>query len=323
MNKKLAYPYQYFNSVDDYQKPVDNLKTEDFFSKLKYKCPDDEEIERTKEIIKVFDIKNGEELTKLYCKSDVILLADVIEKFVKESFEEYGINPLYCVSLPSYTYQCALKYTDIKLQTLQDKDLILLLENNIRGGISSVMDDRYVKSDGNKKILYMDATNLYGHSMSQMLLYDEIKIEEDICLEEILNTPDENEIGYFLEVDLNYPDNIKEKTKNFPICAESKKINPDKYNDYMEKIKPKSYTKSKKLICDWTDKMKYLIHYRILNFYVRHGMIVEKIHEIISFQQSRWLENYISFDSKKETRLKMILKKISINYLLMLLLVTF
>ena len=124
----------------------------------------------------MFDIKSGEELTKLYCKSDVFLLADVFEKFVKVSTREYKINPLYCVSLPGYTYQCALKYTDIKLQTLHDKDLILLLENNIRGGISSVMVDRYVKSDENKKILYMDATNLYGHSMSQMLPYDEIEM---------------------------------------------------------------------------------------------------------------------------------------------------
>ena len=88
----------------------------------------------------------------MYCESDVILVADVFEKFVKVSFEEYGINPLYSVSLPCYTYQCALKYTDIKLQTLQDKDLILLIENNIRGGISSVMGDRYVKSDENKKV---------------------------------------------------------------------------------------------------------------------------------------------------------------------------
>ena len=111
----------------------------------------------------MFDIENGEEKTKLYCKSDVILLADVIEKFVKVSFEEYGINPLYCVSLPSYTYQCALKNTNMKLQTLQDKDMVLLKENNIRVGISSVMGDRYVKSDENKKILYIDATNLYGH----------------------------------------------------------------------------------------------------------------------------------------------------------------
>ena len=42
--KKLAYPYECFDNVDDYQKPVDNLKKEDFFSKLKNKCPDDEEI---------------------------------------------------------------------------------------------------------------------------------------------------------------------------------------------------------------------------------------------------------------------------------------
>ena len=76
------------------------MKKKDFFRKLKNDYPDYEEIERTKEIIKLFNIKNGEELTKLYCKSDVISLADVMEKFVKVSFEEYGIYPLYCVSLP-------------------------------------------------------------------------------------------------------------------------------------------------------------------------------------------------------------------------------
>ena len=151
----------------------------------------------------MFDIRNGEQLTKLYCKSDVFLLADVIEKFVKVSTKDYGINPLYCVSLLSYTYQCALNYTDIKLQTLQDKDLILLIENNIRGGISSVMGDRYVKSDDNKKIIYIDATNLYGHSMSQMLLHDEIEMwhgHPDLYknkLKEVLNTPDDNVIGFF------------------------------------------------------------------------------------------------------------------------------
>ena len=156
----------------------------------------------------------------------------------------------------------------------------------------------------------MDATNLYGHSMSQFLPYDEIEMwhgHPDLYmnwLEEILNTPDDNEIGYFLEVDLKYPDDIKEKTKHFPFCPENKKINPNKYNDYMNKIKPKNYTKSNKLICSWCDKEKYLIHYRMLEFYVRHGMIVEKIHEIISFKQSKWLESYISFNTQKRNKAK-------------------
>ena len=151
----------------------------------------------------------------------------------------------------------------------------------------------------------MDATNLYGHSMSQMLLYDKIEMwhgHPDLYknrIEEILNTPDDNDIGYFIEVDLKYTDNIKEKTKKYPFCPENRKINPDEYNDYMKKIKPENYTTSKNLICDWTDE-KYLIHYRMLKFYVRHGMVVEKIHEIISFKQSKWLEKYISFNTKKD-----------------------
>ena len=72
----------------------------------------------------------------------------------------------------------------------------------------------------------------------------------------------------------------------------------------MKSIKPENYTKSKKLICDWIDKKKYLIHYRMLKFYIRHGMIVEKIHEIISFKQSRWLESFISFNTQKRNRAK-------------------
>ena len=97
------------------------------------------------------------------------MLACVFEKFIKVSVNEIRINPLYCVSLPGYTWQCGLKNTVINLQTLQDIGMILLLENNIRGGISSVMGDRYIKSDVNKKILYIDANNLFGHSMSEPL----------------------------------------------------------------------------------------------------------------------------------------------------------
>ena len=64
ITKKLAYAYEYFNSIDDYQKPIDILKKEDFFSKLRKKCPDDEEMEGTMDIIKRFNNENGQELTE-------------------------------------------------------------------------------------------------------------------------------------------------------------------------------------------------------------------------------------------------------------------
>ena len=255
------------------------------------------------DIIKRFNIKkNGEELTEIYLKSDVLLLACVFEKFMEISFNEFGINPLYCVSLPGYTWQCGLKYTGINLQTLQDKDMILLIENNIGGGISSVMGDRYVKSSDNKKILYIDANNLYGRSMSQPLPYDEIKFDNNVRLEDILNTLDDSDIGYFVEADLICPDNMKEKTKNSPFAPVNKKFNPDNFNDFTKEIKPDTYVQTSKLICDWSDEKNYLIHYRMLKFYIRHDMIVDKVHEIISFKQSKWLEKYINFTTQKRNQ---------------------
>ena len=162
--------------------------------------------------------------------------------------------------------------------------MISLLENKIRGGLSSVMGDRYVKSDENKKILYVDANNLYGHSMSRLLPYDAIKFDQNVKLDDILNTPDDSDIGYFVEADLTYPDNMKNKTRKFPFAPVNEKINPDNFNDYMNEKKPDTYIQTKKLICDWSDKKNYLVHYSMLKFYVRHGMIVDKIHNVISFR---------------------------------------
>ena len=120
--------------------------------------------------------------------------------------------------------------------------------------------------------------------MSEPIPYDEIKFDRDSKLEDILNASGDSDIGYFIEVDLKYTDNIKEKTKNFPGTPVNKKNNPVDFSDYMKEILPDTYTQNKKLICDWSDKKNYLIPYRMLKFFVRHGMIVDKIHEIISFK---------------------------------------
>ena len=94
----------------------------------------------------------------------------------------------------------------------------------------------------------------------------------------------------------------------------NKKPNPDSFNDYMKEFKPDSYTPTKKLICDWSDEKNYLVHYRMLKFYIRQGMIVDKVHEIISFRQSRWFGKYINFNTINKIRLKTILRKTSIKY---------
>ena len=289
--KKLAYPYEYF-TLNNFQEPL-NLTKEDYWSTLTQSYPSDDDIKRTQELIDKNNIKNGQELTMLYLKMDVFQLADVFEIFVESSTREYKINPLYSYSLPGYTWKAGLKLTNIKLDFIKDthsasgKELLLLLENNIRGGISSVMGDRFVESNENKQILYIDANNLYGWAMSQYLPtgdFKKINCEYDEIKEDILNTPDDNEYGYFIECDLEYPVEIKEKTKNFPFCPYQTKADLDLFSSYMNNVNQPNYKPTQKLLCDVTNKSKYMIHYRMFKFYLNQGMKVTKIHTIYKFE---------------------------------------
>ena len=190
--------------------------------------------------------------------------------------------------------------------------MTLLLENNIRGGICSVMGDRHAKSDGNKKTLYIDAEIFCGHAKSQPLPYDEIETwrshAEDYMakLEETLKTPHYSDIGYFLEVDIKYFCNFLLLLKiqnwfwliSFP--PENNKIDFERITTYMSENKPDGFTQNRKLICDWSDKKNYLSHYNMLEFYIKHGMIIDKVHEIISYKQSKRFGKCIDFNSEEK-----------------------
>ena len=77
----------------------------------------------------------------------------------------------------------------------------------------------------------------------------------------------------------------------------------------MKQIQPKNYISHKKLLCDWTDKKEYSIHYRMLKFYVTHAMVVDKLHEVISFKPSKWLEKHMNFEIQKQNKARNDFKK--------------
>ena len=111
--------------------------------------------------------------------------------------------------------QCGLKYTGIHIQTRQDNELFLVLEKVITGKISSVLGDRFAKSDETKKILYIDTLILFGWAMSQSLSFDEIKIDKDEEIKVTISFPDISDLASSFEYDFSKPDNMKQKTKSF------------------------------------------------------------------------------------------------------------
>ena len=72
-----------------------------------------------------------------------------------------------------------------------------------------------------------------------------------------------------------------------PYCLEIKKKNDIKSGD-INKLTPK--LKSKK---------NYVVDYRNLQYYLWQGLILKKVHRILEFKQSAWMELYINFNSQK------------------------
>ena len=76
--------------------------------------------------------------------------------------------------------------------------------------------------------MYINAINLYCWAKSESLPFEEIEMlhgHPDLYmnkLEEIINTPDDSDNGYFADFDLRCPHKTKEKTKKFPFCPEKK-----------------------------------------------------------------------------------------------------
>jgi hypothetical protein len=116
------------------------------------------------------------------------------------------------------------------------------------------MGSRYANTDEDHKLLYIDANNLYGWAMKEYQphggfrcifsdhetrngeLFSILKgelcsiLNGELCSitkEEVLYWEDEHEISFFLEVDLDYPEGIKHKSKNFPFCPEKLFIQDD------------------------------------------------------------------------------------------------
>ena len=154
----------------------------EFFSSLKDKCISERDYSRAIDVWNVFKINAIGDYHDLYLKTDVLLLADVFEKFISTCLDYYGLDPCHYFSSPVLRWDSMLKMTGIKLVLISDIDMHLFIEKGMRGGISYI-SKRYVKAnnkymwsyDSNEKskfIMYLDGNNLYGWPMCQHLPVD-------------------------------------------------------------------------------------------------------------------------------------------------------
>ena len=241
----------------------------------------------------------------------MLLLADVFEKIISTSLKYHSLDPCHYFSSPGLSWEAMLKMTKIELEKLSDADIHLFIEKGMRGGISYV-NKRYSKANNTycpdydktkskKHIAYIDMNNLYGGAMSEYLPYGGfkwVKINDEI-INRILNKSDKSLYGYFLEVDLEYPENLHDAHKDYPMAPDKKK---EFLSPFCLEIKNKYDIKSgdiNKLVPNLMSKKNYVVHYRNLKYYLSQGLILKKVHRMLEFKQSPWMKPYIDFNTQK------------------------
>ena len=300
LTRKGVFPYDYVSSIDKLSETQLPPKDE-FYSKLNDEDISDEDYQHAIKVWNKFGCKTIKDYHDLYLKSDVLLLADVFEKFRSTCLKHYKLDPAHYYTSPGLAWDACLKITGQHLELLSDYDMLMMFERGIRGGITHISkryaeaNNKYMKNyDPEKKstfIQYLDANNLYGWAMSQNLPTHGFKWMKDITLEkvdEILDKTNHSmsnngKKGYIFEVDLEYPKNLWEKHNDYPLAPENIKVNG-----------------VEKLICHFKPRKNYVVHYRNLRLYLEMGMKITAVHRGISFYQSPWMEPYI----RKNTELR-------------------
>ena len=107
---------------------------------------------------------------------------------------------------------------------------------------------------------------------------------------------EESDEGYFLGVDVQYPEKLRELHNDLPFLPERMKI---------EKVE--------KLVTNLHDKAEYIIHIRNLKQALNHGLILKKVNRVIKFNKKAWLKPYIDMNTKLRQQQKLILRKIFLS----------
>ena len=231
----------------------------------------------------------------LYVQSDTLLLADVFENFRKACIKTYELDPAHFMSLPELAWKACLKKTGVELEILTDYDMLLMIEEGIRGGICHAVhryakaNNRYMKDYDESKessyIQYLDANNLYGAAISEKLPINGFKWVNDISgiNEKFIKSYDKknSDKGNMLEVDVDYPSKLHKLHSDMPFLPERMKIN-----------------KTQMLVCNLHDKKKYVVHISILKQALDHGLNFKKVHRVIEFNQEAWLKKYIDINTE-------------------------
>lgn len=312
---KGVFPYNYLTSLKVLEEKHLPPKSE-FFNDLTQEHISDADYNFAQRAWLLAGCKTFGDYLLLYLTLDVLLLADVMENFRSACMIDYELDPVHYFSAAHYTFDAYMRKSGVEFELLTDVNQYFFCLQGIRGGLSMVAHKRFSEANNkfmkefdeskpSKFLIDLDANNLYGRCMMDHLPYADFEwcLPSDELVSEILQLSDTSEKGYLLQVDLEYDSRVHDLHEDYPLaphkCTKKIKDLSPFSQSIVEEHNLKKSTGFEKLMATLDKKQYYIIHYRNLQLYLRHGLILKKVHRILKFSQAPIMRGYIEYNSAK------------------------
>ena len=193
----------------------------------------------------------------------------------------------------------SLRICKANVELLTEREHLDMIETAIRVGVTSVYENRrfiannqYIPNYNSKEDhqfgFCVDASNLYGGVMQMKNSpLSEFAFNTEVTIQEVLDTPDNASVGYFVEVDLSYPPGLHDDHRDFPL-APTKYIVEEEWLGEYQLISKEQHnlptSQVKKLLQTFFDKERSVVHYNLLKLYIELGLVIRKVHRVLQFR---------------------------------------
>lgn len=308
--RKNPFPYTWFNSPEKLEESFSTF-LEIFKDKTYFKANVDLEkaYEHAKWVGETFHLETAGAYHDIYLSCDVLQLADIFMHAEQMFMKTHNIILRNYVGIPAATWHAFLRNTPgLDLPLYRSAHEALFFKAMTRGGVTCA-STRFAEVDGkSESIIYLDVNGLYPFVMREkypckyLYLQNVHDCEGDDARRFIYDLAARCELngeGFCAEVDLIYPHHLHDYTDDFPfapehLVTEASDYEASKYISdwlFINPNEPPPHFEG--LVGTLRDKKNYCTHWRILMWYLKMGLIVNKVHTVVRFKEDNYLASYV------------------------------
>ena len=308
---KNIYPYEWVSSIKRFSKV--NFPTIGCFESLLTGKIAPKDFEHSK---KLYDVNCSKfrDWHVHYLEMDVLILLDSLLFWQGTLHTEFGVDLLRCHSLPSCAKYSMLNHSRVSLKMITDPSISDLFAKSIKGGLCVTSLRSYrVKDQSAQSIRYFDIKSLYAsiqklyrHPVGGYRYLAPVPSPEDLLKMSKKYDEKTASTGYLCIVDLKIPHSLHNMLSDFPVTFSKTSVDP-KFYPPTSKWRHLPKSRVTKLIPSLFDPKNYGVSMLSLKFLTSLGIAIEKVHNVIAFEQEYFLRDFIDIclKKRKESGLKM------------------